>query len=64
MAAGAVLSSLDERCPYQMACSSVIVANLCILLVVLDRKHSEVSKTVRMMSVSITELILAGKILS
>jgi hypothetical protein len=56
MAAGAVLSSLDERCPYQMACSSVIVANICILLV-LDRKNSEVSKTVWIMSVSITELI-------
>ena len=64
MAAGAVLSSLDERCPYQMACASVIVANICILLLELDRKHSDVSKTVWMMFVSITELILAGKILS
>ena len=47
-----------------MACSSVPVANICILLLLLDRKHSEVSKTVWMMSVSVTELILAGKILS
>jgi hypothetical protein len=64
MAAGAVLSSLDERCPYQTACSSFIVANICILLLVLDIKHSDVSKTVWMMSVSITELIFACKILS
>ena len=63
MAAGAVLSSLDERCPESMACLSVPVANICILLL-LDRKHSDVSKTVWMMSVSITELLLAGKMQS
>ena len=40
---------------------SVPDANICILLLVLDRKKSEVSKTVWIMSVSITELILQAK---
>ena len=61
MGAGAVLSSLDERCPELTACSSVPVANMCILLLVLYWKHSEVSKTVWMMSVSITKLIFQAK---
>jgi hypothetical protein len=32
-------------------------ARICIYLMALDRKHSEVSKTVKIMSVGITELI-------
>ena len=52
MAAGAVLSSLDEKVPIVNS-SSVSVANICIILLLLDRKHSKVSKTVKILSVSI-----------
>ena len=48
-------------CPEWTASYSVPDANICILLVVLDRNHCEVSKTLWMMSVSITELIWQAK---
>ena len=48
-------------CPEWTASYSVPDANIGILLLVLDGKHSEVSKTVWMMSVSITELIWQAK---
>ena len=54
MAAGAVLSSLDEKVPI---INRQLLSLSCIVLVVLDRKHSEVSKTVWIMYVSIIELI-------
>lgn len=59
---GAVLRHFEKNmCPFLTASYTNSEARICILLTHSDRKHSEFSKTVWMVSVSITKLILQAK---
>ena len=58
---GSIFTFVWIACPEWTASYSFPDANMCILSLVLDRKPSEVSKTVWMISVSITELIWQAK---